>query len=274
MHAPTAQPGFIFDTPPPAREPLRAAITRDWLCDETAQVQRLLALAELPEARAAAVGRQAASWVRRVREGRAEQSPLDAFMREYDLSSEEGVLLMCLAEALLRIPDTATAEKLIADKLSAADWEQHLGQSDSLFVNASTWGLMLTGRIVRVPPETHGNVRAALNRLIGQSSEPVIRLAIRQAMKLMGHQFVMGAAPCALAGPAGLAPFLRHARRGGTHRRRRRTLPARLSRGDPRHRPRCGRGERPAGHGAARHLDQALRPAPALRARAAWPCTR
>ena len=99
---------------------------------------------------------------------------------------------MCLAEALLRIPDDATAEKLIADKLSEADWEGHLGRSDSLFVNASTWGLMLTGRIVRLSPATTGNFRKALQKLVGKSSEPVIRLAVRQAMRLMGHQFVMG----------------------------------------------------------------------------------
>jgi len=183
---------FVFAQPPPVREGLRAAITAAWLADETATVRRLLADAELPEARAAAVQATAAGWVRRVRALRDKESPLDAFMRQYDLSSEEGVLLMCLAEALLRIPDDATAEKLIADKLGSADWEEHLGKSDSLFVNASTWGLMLTGRIVRVSPATTGNFRKALGKLIGKSSEPVIRLAIRQAMRLMGHQFVMG----------------------------------------------------------------------------------
>jgi RHH-type transcriptional regulator, proline utilization regulon repressor / proline dehydrogenase / delta 1-pyrroline-5-carboxylate dehydrogenase len=183
---------FVFAHPPPVREGLRAAITSAWLADEAAVVQRLLADAEVPEARAAAVHATAADWVRRVRALRDKESPLDAFMRQYDLSSEEGVLLMCLAEALLRIPDDATAEKLIADKLGSADWEEHLGKSDSLFVNASTWGLMLTGRIVRVSPGTAGNFRKALGKLIGKSSEPVIRLAIRQAMRLMGHQFVMG----------------------------------------------------------------------------------
>ncbi|HUP91868.1 MAG TPA: bifunctional proline dehydrogenase/L-glutamate gamma-semialdehyde dehydrogenase PutA, partial [Solimonas sp.] len=131
-------------------------------------------------------------WVARVRKLRGEQSPLDAFMQQYDLSSEEGVLLMCLAEALLRIPDDATADKLISDKLGNADWERHVGQSDSLFVNASTWGLMLTGRIVKLSPETTGNFRSAVNKLIGKSTEPVIKLAVRQAMRLMGSQFVMG----------------------------------------------------------------------------------
>jgi RHH-type proline utilization regulon transcriptional repressor/proline dehydrogenase/delta 1-pyrroline-5-carboxylate dehydrogenase len=191
MKAPASTP-FVFDPPAPPREGLRAAIGAAWLADETAAVQRLLADAEIPDARAAAVQATAAGWVRRVRALRDKESPLDAFMREYDLSSEEGVLLMCLAEALLRIPDDATAEKLIADKLADADWDSHLGKSDSLFVNASTWGLMLTGRIVRLSPATTGNFRKAIGKLVGKSSEPVIRLAIRQAMRLMGHQFVMG----------------------------------------------------------------------------------
>ena len=183
---------FFVATPPPPRSGLRAAITELYLADETALVNRLLTVAELPPERAAQVVRTAADWVGRVRQLKDTQSALDAFMREYDLSSEEGVLLMCLAEALLRIPDDETAEKLIADKLSEADWETHLGKSDSLFVNAGTWGLMLTGRLVRALPETSGSFRAAWSRLVNRSSEPVIRLAIRQAMRMMGSQFVMG----------------------------------------------------------------------------------
>jgi len=183
---------LVFAQPPPVRDGLRAAIAAAWLADEATVVRRLVADAEIPQPRAAVVQATAAGWVRRVRALRDQESPLDAFMREYDLSSEEGVLLMCLAEALLRIPDDATAEKLIADKLGEAEWDRHLGRSDSLFVNASTWGLMLTGRIVRLSPATTGNFRKALQKLVGKSSEPVIRLAIRQAMRLMGHQFVMG----------------------------------------------------------------------------------
>ncbi|MDR3415067.1 MAG: bifunctional proline dehydrogenase/L-glutamate gamma-semialdehyde dehydrogenase PutA [Nevskia sp.] len=187
-----AEASFLSAEPCPSRSSLRAAVAELYLADETSLVNRLLPIAELPAGRGACVQQQAADWVRRVRLLKESQSALDAFMREYDLSSEEGVLLMCLAEALLRIPDDETAEKLIADKLSEADWEQHLGQSDSLFVNASTWGLMLTGRIVRMPIDTPGNFRAVWQRLIGRSSEPVIRLAIRRAMRMMGSQFVMG----------------------------------------------------------------------------------
>jgi RHH-type transcriptional regulator, proline utilization regulon repressor / proline dehydrogenase / delta 1-pyrroline-5-carboxylate dehydrogenase len=183
---------WVWAEAPPRREARRAAITAAWLADEGPLVRRLAGQAALPPERAAAGQATAADWVRAVRALRDRESPLDAFMRQYDLSSEEGVLLMCLAEALLRVPDDDTAEKLIADKLGGADWEEHLGKSDSLFVNASTWGLMLTGRIVRVSPATTGNFRKALQRLVGKSSEPVIRLAIRQAMRLMGHQFVLG----------------------------------------------------------------------------------
>jgi RHH-type transcriptional regulator, proline utilization regulon repressor / proline dehydrogenase / delta 1-pyrroline-5-carboxylate dehydrogenase len=183
---------YVFSKPPATPDAARDAITQHYLADETEVLQGLIEGADLPPDRSAAVQKTAADWVRRVRELRDERSPLDAFMHQYDLSSEEGVLLMCLAEALLRIPDDDTAEKLIADKLAEADWESHLGKSDSLFVNASTWGLMLTGRMVRLSPDTTKNFRKAIGKLIGKSSEPVIKLAIRQAMRLMGGQFVMG----------------------------------------------------------------------------------
>jgi len=193
MNAPETPPAFVLDTAAPQRSPLRAAITENYLADETTLVNRLLAIAELPSERSAQVVATAAGWVRRVRRLKDTQSALDAFMREYDLSSDEGVLLMCLAEALLRIPDDETAEKLIADKLADADWETHLGHSESLFVNASTWGLMLTGRIVRAPAaEDAGSFKAAWSRLVNRSTEPVVRLAIRSAMRMMGSQFVMG----------------------------------------------------------------------------------
>ena len=183
---------FVFAQPLPNRDALRSAISSLYLADETALINKFLGLAALPTEHAALVVRQAAQWVERVRQLKSEQSPLDAFMQQYDLSSEEGVLLMCLAEALLRIPDDATADKLIADKLGDADWESHFGKSDSLFVNAGTWGLMLTGKIVKLAPETTGSFRSAINKLVAKSTEPVIQLAVRQAMKLMGSQFVMG----------------------------------------------------------------------------------
>jgi RHH-type proline utilization regulon transcriptional repressor/proline dehydrogenase/delta 1-pyrroline-5-carboxylate dehydrogenase len=146
----------------------------------------------LPPAERDLVLARATELVARVRAKKHEQTAVESFMREYDLSSEEGVLLMCVAEALLRIPDKSTADKLISDKLGDANWESHLGKSDSVLVNAGTWGLMLTGKLVTLADETQRNFMGALKRLVGRAGEPVIRLAVRQAMRIMGHQFVMG----------------------------------------------------------------------------------
>ncbi|MFT4198216.1 MAG: bifunctional proline dehydrogenase/L-glutamate gamma-semialdehyde dehydrogenase PutA [Pseudoxanthomonas sp.] len=175
--------------PPPA---LRAAVTAAWLKDEATAVRELLEQARLPAAEQAQVQALAADLVARVRARAADQGAIEAFMRQYDLGSEEGVLLMCVAEALLRIPDQDTADRLIRDKLGEADWRKHLGGSDSVLVNASTWGLMLTGKLVQLNDLTRADVPGALRRLVGRVGEPVVRLAVRQAMKIMGHQFVMG----------------------------------------------------------------------------------
>ncbi|MDH5832723.1 bifunctional proline dehydrogenase/L-glutamate gamma-semialdehyde dehydrogenase PutA [Luteimonas kalidii] len=183
--------------PPPGQASLRAAITAGWSLDETMHVQGLLAVARQPapgwdEADRAAIRATAVDLVQRVRARAADQGAIEAFMRQYDLGSEEGVLLMCVAEALLRIPDQDTADKLIRDKLGEADWKKHVGQSDSVLVNASTWGLMLTGHLVDLADDTRRDVHNAFKRLVGRVGEPVIRLAVRQAMRIMGHQFVMG----------------------------------------------------------------------------------
>src|SRR6185295_11018028 len=106
----------------------------------------------------ARISERASDLVSRVRVRARKQSAVESFMRQYDLSSEEGVLLMCVAEALLRIPDSRTADSLIRDKLGDANWNQHVGQSDSLLVNASTWGLMLTGRLVQLADDTRRDV--------------------------------------------------------------------------------------------------------------------
>jgi len=179
------------ELPGPA-SPTRAAITAAWSLDETAAVQALLAQAQSPAAEREQVLAQAAELVTQVRANVADQSAVESFMRQYDLSSEEGVLLMCVAEALLRIPDRLTTDKLIRDKLGEADWRKHLGMSDSLFVNASTWGLLLTGHLVNLADSTRGDATGAFKRLVGRAGEPMIRLAVRQAMRIMGHQFVMG----------------------------------------------------------------------------------
>ena len=176
----------------PVADAPRAAITAGWIRDESAHVRELLALAALPDAERNAAQATAADLVRRVRARARDQGAVEAFMRQYDLGSDEGVLLMCVAEALLRIPDQATADALIRDKLGDANWKKHLGQSDSVLVNASTWGLMLTGKLVDLADDTKRDVHGAFQRLVGRAGEPVIRLAVRQAMKIMGHQFVLG----------------------------------------------------------------------------------
>ncbi len=176
----------------PVPEPSRAAITAGWIRDEATHMRELLALAALPEAERHAAQATAADLVHRVRGRARQQGAVEAFMRQYDLGSDEGVLLMCVAEALLRIPDQATADALIRDKLGDANWKRHLGQSDSVLVNASTWGLMLTGKLVDLADDTKRDVHGAFQRLVGRAGEPVIRLAVRQAMKIMGHQFVLG----------------------------------------------------------------------------------
>ncbi len=127
------------------------------------------------------------------RKNKGKYPGVDALIREYDLSSEEGVLLMCIAESLLRIPDTETADKLISEKLAGGRWTEHLGSSDSLFVNASTWGFMLSGGLARLGDAgPGGDPLTSLKRLIARTGEPVVRTAVRRAVRLLGRQFVLG----------------------------------------------------------------------------------
>jgi len=119
-------------------------------------------------------------------------SGVDAFLRAYDLGSDEGIAMMCLAEALLRIPDSHTADELIADKLSGPDWSEKLGRSDSSFVNAATFSLLLTGKVLEGAQDRSDNWKAALGRAVGRLGEPVVRTAVREAMKILGKNFVFG----------------------------------------------------------------------------------
>ena len=172
--------------------PLAAAINRNYLGDEEQIVRALADAARVTAEQRERIASQAQRLVEGVRGAQAKRTGLDAFLRKYDLSSQEGVILMCLAEALLRIPDDATADRLIADKIAAGDWASHLDDAESLFVNASTWGLMLTGRIVRPGAADLHDPRNFVAKLAGRLGEPVLRAAFRQAMRIMGHQFVMG----------------------------------------------------------------------------------
>ena len=172
--------------------PSRSAIAAKLFADETAVVRGLATEAELTADEQRRVAELARQLVAAVRAGRRQQGGIDAFMQEYSLSSEEGVVLMCLAEALLRIPDSGTADRLIADKIGGKDWEGHLGQSESLFVNASAWGLMLTGRFMELGRDARTDIGGYLKRLVSRSGEPFIRNAMKQAMRIMGKQFVLG----------------------------------------------------------------------------------
>src|SRR3990172_702181 len=177
---------------PSARLAGRSAINEALLAEEGPLVEALIADARFSALERNQIETLAIRLVEAARAGRKESGGVDSFLHEYGLSSEEGVLLLCLAEALLRIPDAATADRLIAGTIGSGDWGRHLGQSNSLLVNASTYGLMLTGRVIDWG-EGEGNTTAGMiQRLIGRSGEPVIREALRQAMRILGGQFVLG----------------------------------------------------------------------------------
>ncbi len=161
-----------------------------WL-DETEAVKRLQAHLAPVQAMEPEIRKHAASLVTTLRE-KGTGSGVEAFLHEYGLDTREGVAIMCLAEALLRIPDAETADRLIRDKFEHAEWDHHLGGSDSLFVNASSWGLLLTGKVVNLGADTHERPANILGRMVGKFGEPVIREALKRGMRFIGGQFVMG----------------------------------------------------------------------------------
>jgi len=160
--------------------------------DEAEALSGLLAAAPLDAATRAVVRTDAIALVTATRLAARRQGVVESFLQEFSLSTPEGLALMCLAEALLRTPDDETRDRLIAEKIGSADWASHLGKSGSLFVNASTWGLMLTGKLVDVDEAARSDVAAYLKRLAGRVGEPVIRAAVGQAIRIMGEQFVLG----------------------------------------------------------------------------------
>ena len=167
-------------------------ITAHKLIDEAIIVNQLIEQAALSAPQCKRIEQRAADYVKVVRQKRIKSSGLDAFMAEYDLSSNEGVALMCLAEALLRIPDNHTADKLIRDKICDANWRSHLDSDGTMFVNMTTWSLMLTGTFLRQDEKTKNKVSESLRQFVGRSSKGVVRAAVRKAMKILGKQFVMG----------------------------------------------------------------------------------
>lgn len=159
---------------------------------EAEVISALLASEPLASDARPSVVSRAAELVEGARASARKQGVVESFLKEFSLGTREGLALMCLAEALLRTPDAETRDRLIAEKISMADWASHLGKSDSLFVNASTWGLMLTGKLVDVDEEAKRDASGYLKRLTAKAGEPVIRQAVAAAVRIMGEQFVLG----------------------------------------------------------------------------------
>jgi RHH-type transcriptional regulator, proline utilization regulon repressor / proline dehydrogenase / delta 1-pyrroline-5-carboxylate dehydrogenase len=179
-------------SPAAALDALRRAVREHGEWPEDQAVTRLLHALELTGgARHRAVA-TAMGLVEGARARRDERPFLDAFLQEFGLSNQEGIALMCIAEALLRIPDDATADRLIAEKLATGDWSSHAGKSESLFVNASTWGLMLTGGILELDPAIKTDTTGWMRKFTRKAGEPLVRLAVRRAMRIIGGEFVVG----------------------------------------------------------------------------------
>lgn len=170
---------------------LIARINDAYRVSEASHVSMLLEEATLSQEMVDNTQTFARSLVETVREARKNSTGIDSFLTEYALSSEEGIALMCLAEALLRVPDNQTIDRLIKDKLSGANWESHKGQSESFFVNATTWALMLTGKVLS-PEKAESNLTRALMQFLNRTGEGVVRVAVDKAMRILSKQFVTG----------------------------------------------------------------------------------
>ena len=171
---------------------LKAMISGCYGLDESEWLSHLIALAEPSAEEISAISTRATRLIEQVRQRDDAILMIDALLLQYSLDTREGILLMCLAEALMRIPDAQTADALIRDKLSVADWKQYLRKSESLLVNASTWGLMLTGKVMTIDASEDGSPAGVINRLVNRLGEPVVRKALQQVMKIMGRHFVLG----------------------------------------------------------------------------------
>jgi len=184
---------FSHGGPCATEHPLRGAISGASRVAEPLALAPMLAFARQSDEVAARTDALARRLVRGLREGPdpgGRAGRVQSLMQAFSLSSDEGVALMCLAEALLRIPDAATRDALIRDKIGRGDWQQHVGHSGSLFVNAASWGLLLTGKLMATHHE--GQLLGALARLVGRGSEPLIRQGVQLAMQMLGEQFVTG----------------------------------------------------------------------------------
>ncbi|MCG7531628.1 bifunctional proline dehydrogenase/L-glutamate gamma-semialdehyde dehydrogenase PutA [Psychrobium sp. MM17-31] len=183
---------MLFNESLTATNPIRQTIRDHYRCDENEILDHLLPLAKIDVDAKSRAWEHARQMVVNIRKDQIGKGGVDALLNEFALSTEEGVVLMCLAEALLRVPDKVTADNLIRDKLANGDWSSHIGNSDSIFVNASSWGLLMTGKLVNYTDKDKKEQFNVLKRTVGRLGEPVIRKAVRYAMKIMGTQFVMG----------------------------------------------------------------------------------
>jgi RHH-type proline utilization regulon transcriptional repressor/proline dehydrogenase/delta 1-pyrroline-5-carboxylate dehydrogenase len=172
----------------PLLDPLRKQIRANYLPDEEGALARLVAAADLTAEARKAISSRAVDLVKAVRSS-SDPRLMEVFLSAYGLSTKEGVALMCLAEALLRVPDTQTMDDLIQDKIAPHDWSAHAAGSSSMFVNASTWALMLTGRVL---DDGEDGIAGTLHNMVRRLGEPVIRKAVAAAMREMGEQFVLG----------------------------------------------------------------------------------
>jgi RHH-type transcriptional regulator, proline utilization regulon repressor / proline dehydrogenase / delta 1-pyrroline-5-carboxylate dehydrogenase len=182
---------MLFRQPLPTLNEYRQAIINAYRMDEDQCVEQLLVKATLPGDLNRRIQNRARELTTAMRQHKSGAESIDSFLTEYDLSNEEGIALMCLAEALMRIPDKITIDRLIKDKLTERDWQSHLGQSDSHLVNAATYALMLTGKYLN-PSDGKSRLKKTWKKLLNRTSEPFIRKAIAQAMKILSRQFVMG----------------------------------------------------------------------------------
>lgn len=183
---------MLFNGSLTAQDSIRQTIRDHYRADENKVLDTLLPIAEISVDAKSRAWNYARQLVVNIRKDQVGKGGVDALLNEFSLSTEEGVVLMCLAEALLRVPDKETADSLIRDKLAEGDWSAHIGNSDSMFVNASSWGLLLTGKLVNYSDTKKINQFGLLKKTVGRLGEPVIRKAVRYAMKIMGTQFVMG----------------------------------------------------------------------------------
>ncbi len=182
---------MIFSYRLPKRDRLRQAIFNAHLVNEDNYIPLLIRYIDLKDSAQESIKKVAIDLVTKVRK-LPHVGMLDAFLKEYDLSTNEGITIMCIAESILRIPDTKTGDALIQDKLTSANWEKHVGRSNSLLVNASTWAFLLTGKILHVRNSENSELHYALSKILSKGSKPVIRQAVQQAIKIISNHFIIG----------------------------------------------------------------------------------